>query len=484
MNRSHSPSGRGPAGKRRSPTPAPAVQAVEPYVNGRVLAWAALQQAEKDEAFLQEIFADFDSRHHLSAAERALAVDIASGVIRRRRTLDRILETRVARPRSQTEPELWQILRMGACQLLFARTPQHAAVAATVELCRLLGRERWTGFVNGILRSICRLTETAPDTPVPSTPSRSTLPVPGGRWLQLTEDIFPDPASETVAWFGDAFSLPSVLAARWVSRMDQQDLLSTGFFCCEPPTITLRVNRLVSDTATVVEQLAKVGCEVLPGHLPCSLLLPRSQRIDQLPGWTAGHWSVQDESAMQAGFLLDPRPSENILDLCAAPGGKSAHLAELSQDKAIITACDVSERRLQRVRDNAHRLNLTSVHTRLISRDGSDLPAGPFDAAIVDAPCTNTGVLARRPEARWRFTEQSQQELVVLQTRLLLEAVQRLRPGGRVVYSTCSIEPAENLQVVQNVLAAFPQLQLIQQNEHRPGRPADGAWQCLLRSPG
>ncbi|MFM7863049.1 MAG: 16S rRNA (cytosine(967)-C(5))-methyltransferase, partial [Planctomycetaceae bacterium] len=108
----------------------------------------------------------------------------------------------------------------------------------------------------------------------------------------------------------------------------------------------------------------------------------------------------------------------------------------------------------------------------------------PFDAVIVDAPCTNTGVLARRPEARWRFTEQSQQELVVLQTRLLLEAVQRLRPGGRVVYSTCSIEPAENLQVVQNVLAAFPQLQLIQQNEHLPGRPADGAWQCLLRSPG
>lgn len=483
MNRSPSPSGRGPAGKRRSPAPAPAVQAVESYANGRVLAWAALQQAEKDEAFLQEIFAAFDARHHLSSAERALAVDISSGVIRRRRTLDRILETRVARPRSQTEPELWQILRMGACQLLFARTPQHAAVAATVELCRLLGRERWTGFVNGILRSICRLTETPPDAPLPATPSRSTLPVPGGHWLQLNEDIFPDPVSEPVAWFGDVFSLPSVLAARWVSRMDQQTLIRTGFFCCEPPTITIRVNRLASDPATVLEQLTAAGCEVLPGQLPGSLLLPRSQRIDLLPGWSEGHWSVQDESAMQAGFLLDPQPSENILDLCAAPGGKSAHLAELSQDRAMITACDVSDRRLQRVRDNARRLNLTSIHTRLISRDGSDLPSGPFDAVIVDAPCTNTGVLARRPEARWRFTEQSQQELIVLQTRLLLEAIQRLRPGGRVVYSTCSIEPAENQQVVQTVLAAMPHLQLIRQNEHLPGQPADGAWQCLLRSP-
>ncbi|MFN5899378.1 MAG: transcription antitermination protein NusB, partial [Planctomyces sp.] len=140
MKRFPSPAGRGPAGRRRPMAPMLAVQAVEPYANGRVLAWAALQQSERDEAFLQEIFADFDSRHHLSAAERALAVDIASGVVRRRRTLDRILESRVARPRSQTEPELWQILRMGACQLLFARTPQHAAVAATVELCRLLGR--------------------------------------------------------------------------------------------------------------------------------------------------------------------------------------------------------------------------------------------------------------------------------------------------------------------------------------------------------
>ncbi|MFN6311359.1 MAG: RsmB/NOP family class I SAM-dependent RNA methyltransferase [Planctomyces sp.] len=483
MKRFPSPAGRGPAGRRRPMAPMLAVQAVEPYANGRVLAWAALQQSERDEAFLQEIFADFDSRHHLSAAERALAVDIASGVVRRRRTLDRILESRVARPRSQTEPELWQILRMGACQLLFARTPQHAAVAATVELCRLLGRERWTGFVNGILRSICRLTELSPDAPATAGPSRSTLPINGGGWLPLNEDIFPDPITDRVAWFGDVFSLPSVLAARWVARMDDPTLIRTGFYCCEPPTVAIRVNQLASTTESVAEQLTEAGCEVLPGHIPQSLLLPRSQRIDQLPGWSDGCWSVQDESAMHAGLLLAPRPGEQILDLCAAPGGKSAHLAELSGDKALITACDVSDRRLHRVSDNARRLKLQSVHTRLISRDGSDLPAGPFDAVLVDAPCTNTGVLARRPEARWRFSEQSQQELIVLQTRLLFEAIQRLRPGGRVVYSTCSIEPAENIGVVQAVMSALPQLQLVQQCEHLPGQPADGAWQCMLRSP-
>ncbi len=484
MSRFPSSDRRGSSGRRRPAAPAPAIQAIEPYANGRVLAWAALQQAERDEAFLQEIFSDFDQRHHLSGAERALAVDIASGVIRRRRTLDRILETRVARPRSQTEPELWQILRMGGYQLLFARTPQHAAVAATVDLCRLLGRERWTGFVNGILRSICRLTEVPPETPTPVGPARSVLPVHGGRWLPLTEEIFPDPQTERAAWFGDAFSMPSVLATRWAARMDEPTLLQTGFCCAEPPGVTIRVNLHATTLQHVMDLLTAGGCEVQRGHLPCSLLLPRSQRIDQLPGWADGLWSVQDESAMQAGLLVGPRPGERILDLCAAPGGKSAHLAELSADQAIITACDVSDRRLRKVGENAQRLRLHSVHPRLISRDGSDLPIGPFDAAIVDAPCTNTGVLARRPEARWRFSEQGQHELIVLQTRLLLEAIQRVRPGGRVVYSTCSIEPEENLGVVQAVLKAMPDLQLLRQQEHLPGQPSDGAWQCLLRKPG
>lgn len=183
---------------------------------------------------------------------------------------------------------------------------------------------------------------------------------------------------------------------------------------------------------------------------------------------------------MQAASLLQPQPGELILDMCAAPGGKTCHLAELSDDQAIITACDVSEDRLQRIRDNADRLQLKSVTTLLVARDGHNFPAGPFDAILVDVPCSNTGVLGRRPEARWRFSEQELVDLVPLQSRLLIQACERLRPGGRIVYSTCSVEAEENRQVVDAVLRAFPTLAVVCDQQFLPGQPSDGAYQALI----
>ena len=210
------------------------------------------------------------------------------------------------------------------------------------------------------------------------------------------------------------------------------------------------------------------------------LTITGGSRIELLPGFPDGFWSVQDESAMQAAILLQPQPGERILDMCAAPGGKTCHLAELSDDQAQITACDVSEERLQRIRYNARRLQLNSVTTILVARDGQDFPAGPFDAILVDVPCSNTGVLWRRPEARWRFHEHELLYLVPLQTRLLIQACERLRPGGRIVYSTCSVEPEENRGVVDAVLQAFPEFVLAQDQQFLPGQPSDGAYQALI----
>jgi len=183
---------------------------------------------------------------------------------------------------------------------------------------------------------------------------------------------------------------------------------------------------------------------------------------------------------MFASLLLAPKPGEQILDLCAAPGGKTTHLAELSDDRAMIIACDVATGRLQRIIENAMRLQLTSIHPQLVRKDGSDFPEGPFDAVLVDVPCSNTGVLNRRPEARWRCDRNSIDELVLLQTRLLLQACERVRSNGRVVYSTCSLEPEENRGVVDAVLSALPDFRLDREILHLPGQPADGAYQALL----
>ena len=171
-----------------------------------------------------------------------------------------------------------------------------------------------------------------------------------------------------------------------------------------------------TSAADVLALLTEAGCKASPGQVAGSIHLDQSVRLESLPGYAEGLWSVQDEAAMSASQLLNPQPGEHILDMCAAPGGKTTHLAELSGDQAHITACDVATGRLQRVLDNAERLQLHSIHPQLIGKDGNSLPDGPFDAILVDVPCSNTGVLNRRPEARWRCDEGSLKELVILQT--------------------------------------------------------------------
>ncbi|MDA1229703.1 MAG: hypothetical protein O2856_02925 [Planctomycetota bacterium] len=447
-----------------------------PYENGRIFAFAVLQEFDQSDRFIQEIMADLDERHSLSSSDRSLALDVAAGVVRRGRTLDVVIQSRITRPRHKVEPDLWRVLRIGAYQLLFSRTPDHAAVDSTVDLCRLLDRPRWTGFVNGVLRGIGRLLSEE----LATGPSTTSLPTSGGQWRSLNEAILPDPKTFRSQYFADAFSLPQVLAERWTSRLAENELLAACFHSIDSKGTSLRVNSLRANRDDVLHALIDAGCKATSGTLDCSIHLEQSPRLETLPGYSDGLWCVQDEAAMSASLLLAPQPGESILDLCAAPGGKTTHLAELSGDKATIVACDVANGRLHRIRENAARLHLTSIHPKVIPKDGRDLPAGPFDAVLVDVPCSNTGVLNRRPEARWRFDRHGLEELVVLQTRLLLQACELVRIGGRVVYSTCSMEPEENRGVVDAILLARKDFRLETEIHHLPGLPADGAYQALL----
>ncbi|MFO0426566.1 MAG: transcription antitermination factor NusB [Planctomyces sp.] len=450
--------------------------AVSSIGSGRELAWMILQQFDYSDRFLQELFAEADSLHALPSRDRAAAVDIATGVVRHRRTIDVLLQSQVTRPKHQMEPDLWRTLRIGVFQLVFGKTPDHAAVDSTVELCRLLDRERWTRIVNGVLRGIGRLMTTEAATE----PSAFSLPLQNGTWKLLAQPVFPDPATNLPAYIADAFSLPDTLAARWVSRWSVSDVLKACFASSGVPRTTLRINRLRSSVGVVQQMLQDAGCTVATEILPESVSVENASRIERLPGFAEGFWTVQDESASAASLLLAPRPGERILDLCAAPGGKTTHLAELSDDAATIVACDVNDIRLKRIGQNVERLQLKSVTLHRISRNGEGLPSGPWDAVLVDVPCSNTGVLCRRPEARWRFDESELQELIQLQTRLLILACEQIAAGGRIVYSTCSQEPEENSGVVQTVLRAFPALKLSREQLHRAGQPADGAYQALI----
>jgi 16S rRNA (cytosine967-C5)-methyltransferase len=171
-----------------------------------------------------------------------------------------------------------------------------------------------------------------------------------------------------------------------------------------------------------------------------------------------------------------------VLDLCAAPGGKTTHLAELMDNRGKVTACDIDQKRLDTVTSLCQRLGIKGVETVLLKENGEP-PAGPFDAALVDVPCSNTGVLGRRPEVRWRIKPTEFEHLIRLQTRLLLQAVERVRPGGAVVYSTCSIEPDENVGVVKAVRRAIKGLTMEAEHTSVPGRPSDGGYWARLRKP-
>jgi 16S rRNA (cytosine967-C5)-methyltransferase len=283
-----------------------------------------------------------------------------------------------------------------------------------------------------------------------------------------------------------AFALPRWLAARWLARWGWDECLRLGFWFATPPPLWLRVNRLRITRDDFLAKLREAEVAAEPGSHPQAVKLTDAAVIRELPGYAEGWFCVQDESAMQMASALDPLPGSRVLDLCAAPGGKTTHLAERMNNEGLVIACDVDEGRLQTVAQLCQRLGITIVKPLCLGGAGSaeylaEPPAGPFDAILVDVPCSNTGVLGRRPEVRWRLKPDDFQRLLPLQTKLLIQAGERIRPGGAIVYSTCSIEPDENRQVVANVRQALPDLKLEAEADQVPGRPADGGYWARLR---
>lgn len=447
--------------------------------DARGLALHILLECGKKEAFVQEILDRHLAATELSPADRRLTTALAYGVLRRRATLDALLRPLLQRQPQQVEPWLWEALRLGAFQVLFlTHIPSHAALHETVELAVAFRRPGAKGFVNGILRALTRLL-TDEHT---SEPAGDAVPLIDGVYRRLTRAVLPDPAASPVEYLANGFALPPWLAERWVERFGWAECLRLGFWFASPAPLWLRCNPLRVDRATLLHALAEAGIQAQAGSHPQAVRLLDAVGIRELPGYEQGWFTVQDESAMRVASALAPEAGDQVLDACAAPGGKTTHLAEMMRNEGRIIACDVSERRLATVTTLCRRLGMTIVETRCLKgHESGNHPPGPFDAVLVDAPCSNTGVLGRRPETRWRIRPGDVQELVALQTRLLLQAAAQTKVGGRLVYSTCSIEPEENGSLVRRVLQSVPGLSLEAEQEQIPGQPADGGYWARLR---
>jgi 16S rRNA (cytosine967-C5)-methyltransferase len=447
--------------------------------NARSLALQVLIDCRRHDAFVQEVLDRHLGQASLTAPDRRLATHLAYGVLRRRGTLEALVRPLVARRPHQVEPWLWDALGLGAYQLAFlSHIPVHAAVHETVELAVLYGRPGARGFLNGVLRAVeALLTDRRTDAP-----AGDALPLEQAQYRQLAQPVLPDPATHPVEYLACGFGLPDWLARRWLERYGAEECWRLGFWFAGPAPLTLRCNPLRTGRDVLLAALARAGLAAESGAHPQAVRLRDHVPVRELPGYEEGWFTVQDESAMRVASALDPAPGSRVLDLCAAPGGKATHLAELMQGRGRVVACDVDERRLETVSLLARRLGLAIVETCPL-RPGPDeeLPPGPFDAVLADVPCSNTGVLGRRPEARWRLRPQDLGELVALQSRLLRLAAGAVRPGGALVYSTCSIEPEENGGVVRAILAEAPELRLEAEEESVPGKPADGGYRARLQ---
>ena len=446
-------------------------------MSARALAHAVLKDWKPTGGFAGDRLEGLLKTQKVDPQDRRLATELIFGVIRRQATLDAILKPHVARPKEKVEAELWMLLRLGTYQLTFlSGMADHAAVHETVELAKSRNA-RWVGFVNAVLRKITGLMTDD----VLSTPTADGVPLPDGRYRLMTKKLFPEPDDDPAGYFATAFSFPAWLATRWEERFGDETLFDLGRHFNAAPAMTLRVNRRATTRDAVLDELKAAKIKAKPsGKHPDAVRLKESCRVDDRPGFREGRITVQDETAMHSATLLDPQPGQRVLDLCAAPGTKTTHLAELMNDTGTIVAADVSKTRLSRVAENAARLGLTCIDAVKIDETGGGLPDGMFDAVLLDVPCSNTGVLGKRPEARWRIIPRDLVELPRQQIRLLSLALDRVKPGGRIVYSTCSIEPEENEEVIKAALDGRTGVRVADSQLHLPGDPADGGFQTLL----
>ena len=439
----------------------------------RQIAFSVLDTHKLSGEFASTLIEAAFKRNVDERTERSLVIELTYGIIRRQRTLDTVLGTLISRPRQRVEPQLWTLLQIGVYQLLFTRVPPHAAIFETVELAKWLGQKRWASFMNGVLRSAQRLVsdETTAE------PSTSAIPIDGGIYQILNQEIFDCPVERPADYFGQAFSFPGWIARRWSSRLPVDQLWPLGFWCNSRPPVCLRVNSLKTTRDELVKSLQAADIEpIVDEEHQDFVTLQDSVAVPSLPGFDEGHFIVQDRSAISASKLLAPKPNEKILDLCAAPGTKTTHLAELMNNQGSVIASDDDPVRLPRIHQNCERLGIDIVNACLVN----ELEETDFDAALIDVPCSNTGVLGKRPEVRWRLKSEELSELSETQLMLVDSAARHIKPGGRMVYSTCSIEPEENDDVVSRFLEANDDWTLAEKVSHFPGKPGDGAFQALL----
>jgi len=388
-------------------------------------------------------------RMHKSLTGRA--TDLVFGTIRNRSAIDMVIARSADCPVERISAGLLNIIRIGAYELLYCpETAEYAIVNEAVENAATTTGKKQTGFVNAVLRQIARHIANRQIQLSKANPKR-TLPQTHSLGCEFDSDILPEPEFSPADYFSAAFSLPKWLVADWLADFGAELTRQICFASNRRAGIYVRPNILKTTIRELAEKFrqADINFEIVADESMIKLKSPKS--VTELPGFAEGLFSVQDITASQAVRILGPQPGWTILDLCAAPGGKTTQLAELTGDKARIIATDIDSGRLEKVKENTTRLGIKSVS--IVAYENLRKAAaetGYFDAVLLDVPCSNTGVLAKRIEARYRIKPKSTTELTKIQSQLLRTAATMIKPHGKICYSTCSIQKSENSELVKD----------------------------------
>jgi 16S rRNA (cytosine967-C5)-methyltransferase len=410
-----------------------------PQLFARRVAFNALGLWQRDQLRADAVISELLREEKSSTAERGFALELFYGVLRNLSLLDFWIGC--LRP-TGIDDEVRHILRLGLYQLLLLGTPEHAAVYESVELARRKSR----GVINGVLRTAVRQRE------------------------ELIERRRKQPLSIRQ-------SHPDFLVSRWQQNFGSEATLALCKWNNVPPPIYARINELKITLEQFMHRYTEAEASGHGGEFVRFPALP-------MEALGRGHCYIQDPSTAIACHLLGAQPGERILDACAAPGGKTTYIAATMRNQGVILACDREPKRLATLQENITQLDATIVQP--IEHDWTKSPkktelASPFDRILVDTPCTNTGVMRRRVDLRWRLQPQSFARMQKQQHEIV-EAVSRLlKPGGTLVYSTCSLEPEENEAVVTHLLRAVPTMRLVEQKHSLPFRDScDGAFAARI----
>lgn len=436
-----------------------------------------------------------------NTAERNVVMDIAFGVIRNRELIDTIIKTIADVRIDHIQKKLLTIIRIGVFELVF--TPdraEYAIVDAAVEEAKRTGGKKTAGFVNGILRNILRNIKNRSvqwvAQPVGATGGRPSVAVETITYLtkaviqnanagcEFMKAILPNPKDDPANYLSTLFSLPQWLVEEWLSEFGFEQAREICLASNRRPSVYVRPNPL-KITPLQLHYLfdsCRIDCNLIAD---CGMIqLCNAGDVTKLPGFDDGLFVVQDLTAAKAVKLLTPQPGQTVLDLCAAPGTKTTQLAEMMADTGTIFATDIDQMRLNRVQIALNRLKLYSVQAIPYENLSKTLSNITCDAVLLDVPCSNTGVLARRPEVRYRINPSSVNELVHTQLGLLHHVATLIKTGGKICYSTCSIQKNENAAVVQKFLSENHGFVLLEERLSLPSAAnidTDGGYAAILQ---